>query len=240
MSAALAARNPEQRLWLGAGAGAAAGHALLLVLALGLVRHASAPPPEPVVLVELPPMEAPVATASPEPTPTPAPAQPVAAETPVRAPRTEAPLPADIVPLPAPRPEQPATATPEPAPATTQAAAPAAVAAPAYAPGADDPRARRQEMDYFRTLSAHLNRRKTYPAEARQARQQGVVTVRFTVDRAGNVSAVSIRQSSGHTILDDATLALMQRVAPLPPMPASMQRDHITLSLPIDYSLRTS
>ena len=66
------------------------------------------------------------------------------------------------------------------------------------------------------------------------------MTVRFTVDRNGNVSGVSIKRSSGHELLDTATLELLQRVAPLPRMPTSMQRDSVTLSLPIDYSLRTS
>lgn len=104
---------------------------------------------------------------------------------------------------------------------------------------AADPRARKQEADYFALVGAHLNRRKVYPAEARQARQQGVVVVRFTVDRSGNVDGISVKRSSGHVILDAATLALVQRVAPLPRMPASMPRDRLTLSLPIDYSLRT-
>lgn len=94
-------------------------------------------------------------------------------------------------------------------------------------------------MDYFSLISAHLNRRKTYPTDAKKARQEGVVTVRFTVDRNGNVSNVSVRRSSGHDILDAATLQLMQRVAPLPRMPAAMQRDTVTVSLPIDYSLKT-
>ena len=104
----------------------------------------------------------------------------------------------------------------------------------------NDPKARQQEADYFALVSAHLNRRKQYPVEARKARQQGVVTVRFTVDRNGNVSNTSIKRGSGHDLLDRATLDLLLRVAPLPRMPASMQRESVTLSLPIDYSLRTS
>ena len=66
------------------------------------------------------------------------------------------------------------------------------------------------------------------------------MTIRFTVDRTGAVSAAAIKRSSGHDTLDRATLDLLQRVAPLPRMPSSMQRDRITLALPIDYSLRTN
>jgi protein TonB len=151
----------------------------------------------------------------------------------------------DPVILPPPAPAQPVTAqgavsAPAPAAAPVLATASAATGPVASAAPGSDPRARQQEADYFALVSAHLNRRKTYPVEARRARQQGVVTVRFTVDRQGRVSDVSIRRSSGHELLDSATLDLVQRVAPLPPMPASMPRDRITLSLPIDYSLRTN
>jgi protein TonB len=127
------------------------------------------------------------------------------------------------------------------APAVTPlAVSPTGTGSGASATPGNDPRARQQEQNYFAMVSAHLNRRKVYPAEARQARQQGVVTVRFTVDRSGNVSGASIKRSSGHEVLDRATLELLGRVAPLPRMPASMQKDSVTLSLPIDYSLRTS
>ena len=108
----------------------------------------------------------------------------------------------------------------------------------AATPG-DDPKAKREEADHYSLLSAHLNRKKRYPSEAKKARQQGVVTVRFTVHADGRISGSSIRTSSGHDLLDQATLDLMERVAPLPRFPRSMTRDRVTISLPIDYSLRT-
>ncbi|MDE2410218.1 MAG: energy transducer TonB, partial [Sphingomonadales bacterium] len=116
----------------------------------------------------------------------------------------------------------------------------AAPAAASAAPAAGDPRARKAELDYFALLSAHLNRRKAYPAEAKKARQEGIVTVRFTVDRDGNVSGAAVKRSSGFDLLDGATLDLLRRVAPLPRMPAAMPRDSVTISLPIEYALKTS
>ena len=152
---------------------------------------------------------------------------------PIEVPPVRAPMPQDPVTLPSPAPPPPVRQA-APAPAAPVAAGPVAAA-----PGSD-PRARAQEADYFSLISAHLNRKKRYPAEAKKAMQQGIVTVRFTVDRDGNVSGVSIKRTSGHALLDQATIELVQRVAPLPRMPASMKRDTITLSLPIDYSLKTS
>jgi len=236
----------DRAAWTSSAALVILAHAGLAALALAWVRPAEPPLPDPVVVVELPEdgSAAPLAHSA----ATPQTAQPQVTSTlpqalPFTAPPADAPLPS----APAVLPQQAA-----PAPASQPASAPAApfqpaVAAPRSGSGAgtasspgSDPRAKRAEGDYSAQLSAYLNRRKSYPAEARQARQQGIVVVRFTVDRAGNVSAVSIKRGSGHDLLDRATLDLLQRVAPLPRMPAAMQRDSLTISLPIDYSLRTS
>lgn len=233
----------DRRSWTFAGAVALLGHISIALLVLAWARHPQTPVPEPVVLVELPPMGTPEAQVAAATTPTPP--QPAVAATnapsPMDVPPARMPVPSSAVILPTPtpvqaaRPSAPATASPANLPVAT--AAP--VANGSLAATATDPRAKKQEADYFAMVSAHLNRRKVYPAEAKQARQQGVVTVRFTVDRSGSVSGVSIKRSSGHDILDRATLDLVQRVAPMPRMPSSMQRDSVTLSLPIDYSLRT-
>ena len=252
--------HDERRQWVLSGGIAFAVHAAIIGAVLSSVSIVTPPAPEPVVLVELPPMEdvpelvptmaqtsvAP-ADAAVQPSgmamsarpvtpileqPRLAPAAPVAA--PVSAPMVRAPLPSNIVSAAQPSanaaPVQPAVAAP---------ASGAVSSAPAAA-AASDPNARRQEVNYFALISSHLNRRKTYPAEARQARQQGIVSVRFTVDRSGGVSNISVRRSSGHDILDSATVALLQRVAPLPRMPAAMQRESITITLPIEYSLTTN
>lgn len=250
MTAARLARSTTGQ-WTLATAVALSAHAGAVGLVLtGLDREIPLRP-EPVVLVDLPPAvtdrsvavsaqrdsqrpvirnQAPSADTPPAPKPLTLP-EPVATE----ALATEAPRPspADETPVEQ-RAQQPATS--EPAPAAPQPTQLAAVNADAGI----DPRARKREADYFMLISAHLNRHKLYPADARKARQQGVVTVRFTVDRTGTVSAVTIKRASGHDILDQATLDLLLRVSPLPPMPASIARDSITLSLPIEYSLRTN
>ncbi|NRD90379.1 hypothetical protein C8024_14290 [Sphingopyxis sp. BSNA05] len=206
------------------------------------------PIPEPVVLVELPPASASEAMSEPTPASQPDYIPPQQA-LPFEVPTVRAPLPDDAVILPpeakqpaAPvRPVQQAEVTPVAlaAPARSEAPPVAATKSAPSSTSGNSPKAKKERANYYAMVSAHLNQRKKYPTEARKAREQGVVKVRFTVDRTGNISNVSITGSSGHTILDQATLALMQRVAPLPAMPASMERDQVTISLPIDYSLRT-
>jgi len=240
----LALNADDRRHWSVAGTVALAAHVGVAVLVLAWARPAERPLPEPVVLIELPPQAEPApAVASQQALEQPQPdyVMPQQFTPPIDIPPVRTPLPSNPVTLPPPQPPQPARiAAPAPAPANPVTVSPTGTGTGSSATAGNDPRARQQEANYFALVSAHLNRRKVYPAEARQARQQGVVTVRFTVDRNGSVSGISIKRSSGHDILDRATLDLLQRVAPLPRMPASMQRDSVTLSLPIDYSLRTS
>lgn len=242
----------DRNRWMLGGGIALAGHVSLVAAVLLAGGHRPREVSEdPVVLVELRPLaspapavttQEPVAETQPEYTPQPS-IRPIA-----EAPQVRTPLPREFVSVPPPRPPLPAQRAPaavqrpvEPAsavrptpaePSTNAGTGTAAVAG-------DDPKAKREEADYYSLLSAHLNRKKRYPTEAKKARQQGVVTVRFTVHSNGSISSSSIRKSSGHALLDQATLDLMQRVAPLPKFPESMTKDSVTISLPIDYSLRT-
>lgn len=237
----------DRRTWSLAGGVALAAHGLAAAAILGWSRPAVPPLPDPVVLLELPAEAAPAALASAVQPAQPSPPQPIAQPQvptpPLAVPQVSAPLPSNALTLPPPAPAQPVRAVAAPA-----AAAPAPpVVAPVSGAGTGasalpgtDPRARRAEVDYFALISAYLNRRKTYPAEARQARQEGVVLLRFTVDRAGNVTGAAIKRGSGHALLDRATLDLIQRVAPLPRMPEAMARQNVTVALPIEYALKTS
>ena len=249
--------------WLVAGAIALVAHGAAVAMVVGLVaQNDGEAEPEPVMIVELPPEGteagtalsalAPAPQAEPEPQQF-APTQPQPQAQPFDIPPTRAPATRQTVNLPPPAaipartaPMRPVSQPVKPVVPPAATAAPAESAAPAETPrgapdsAGDNPKANAAEADYYSLLSAHLNRRKNYPTEAKKAMQQGIVTVRFTVARDGSVSAVSIRKSSGHELLDGATLDLMQRVAPLPRFPRSMTKDSVTISLPIEYSLRTS
>ncbi|MCA9582880.1 MAG: energy transducer TonB, partial [Myxococcales bacterium] len=76
-----------------------------------------------------------------------------------------------------------------------------------------------------------------YPMAAQRSRQQGRVIVSMVVDRQGHVSHVSIRQSSGSTILDRAALRAIESMGDVPPPPQAVQWSPRPLSLPISYRL---
>lgn len=87
-------------------------------------------------------------------------------------------------------------------------------------------------------LLGRLERFKRYPSEAQRKAQEGVVYVRMTLDRQGNVLTRSIETSSGVQSLDAEALALIDRAQPLPPPPPEIKGDTIELVVPIEFFLK--
>ena len=87
-------------------------------------------------------------------------------------------------------------------------------------------------------LVARLERFKRYPSAAESRGEQGVAQLSFSVDRGGGVHHARIVRSSGSSVLDEATLALVERAAPLPPPPSEIAGAQIAVTVPIRYSIR--
>ncbi len=87
-------------------------------------------------------------------------------------------------------------------------------------------------------LVARLERFKQYPSQAQARGEQGVAQLSFSVDRGGGVHHGRIVHSSGSSLLDDATLTLLNRAAPMPPPPPEISGAQIAISVPIRYSIR--
>jgi protein TonB len=87
-------------------------------------------------------------------------------------------------------------------------------------------------------LLATLERAKRYPDEAQNRGEQGTAELAFSVDRHGGVHHARIVRSSGSSLLDRATLAMLERAAPLPPPPAELSGAEISIVVPIRYNIR--
>ena len=181
--------------------------------------HAAPTPPEPSPAPEPPPKPKP----SPKPAPAPEPA-----------------------PQPTPQPAEPEPVTTtvsepapvEPAPASVPASA-APVAAVSTAKTRFTGKPARNVRSYFGQISAWIDANKDYPTEVKKKKQQGTVVVRFTIGREGQLLASTIKQSSGHVLLDQAALETLARAAPFPPIPAFVARETLSIAVPIDYALIT-
>lgn len=92
--------------------------------------------------------------------------------------------------------------------------------------------------DWQSTLMLKLNEVKRYPSLARRYRQEGITYLRFTMDREGNVLAKSIEQQSGYPMLDEETLALIDRAQPLPQPPIQMAGETLEFVVPVEFFLK--
>jgi protein TonB len=119
-------------------------------------------------------------------------------------------------------------ATPEAAPIASHAR---------LEPPASRPQSGAAASDYASLLAAALARVKRYPAEARNAREEGTVELLFELDRSGKVLAWRIAQSSGHPVLDTEVAQMVAAAAPFPPFPPSMPQARESFLVPIEFSL---
>jgi periplasmic protein TonB len=87
-------------------------------------------------------------------------------------------------------------------------------------------------------LVAWLEKYKRYPRVAQEQRQQGVVYLRFAIDRQGKVLSSQVSKSSGFELLDAEVLALMERAQPVPAPPPEVGGNRIELQVPVAFSLR--
>ena len=213
------------------------------------------PDPTPVV-------EAAQVTAHQPPVDEPQPPEPIALADTVPPDQTVAkPIIAPAPPKRKPQPPEPAHAEPRPERATEQAvvkpsetATPEAASVASVAPGAggkagalDIPEAGNSandasagamagaQADYATVLLAWLERHKEYPRRAQQRRQQGVVLLYLVIDRDGQVLDARIEESSGYRLLDKATIDMLDRATPLPPMPDDVHDDRLELVVPVQY-----
>lgn len=87
---------------------------------------------------------------------------------------------------------------------------------------------------YQRRVFRHLQRYKRFPGGELGG---GTATVRFTVNSAGAASGIRLVQSSGSAALDQATLDMVSRASPFPPVPPALG-SRMTFAVPVSYSVR--
>lgn len=242
---AFAQEQPGLR-WAGSVGVVLAVHAAVVLAVLWWQARSPAPPrsqPPEAVMVEL----APLPTAPPAP-PTQLPPGPPQQEQHKAQPKAEA----EPTPKPQPPQQHADVALPQQAPAqqsqdsaaeeVAQTSAPPSVPAPVgsqYAAsqslsGSDS----HALVNWQSQVLGQLEKFKRYPRVAQRLRQEGVVLVRYTVDRQGRVLSARLANSSGRASLDAEALAAVQRASPLPPPPAEIPGDPVEVTTPVEFFLR--
>lgn len=93
----------------------------------------------------------------------------------------------------------------------------------------------RAASNYKGKVVAKLRRAKRYPREARRQNLEGTVHVAFTIAANGSVSGIRITRSSGHPVLDQAAVEMVQRAAPMPKFPSDIRAGSMNLQAPVRF-----
>lgn len=133
------------------------------------------------------------------------------------------------VPAPAKPLQSAASVTPSPAPIVAPAVRQEVKAAPPPPPTEE-----KYEEENIAKIRAILAERLKYPKNALRLKQQGEVKVTFTLTPSREVGALSVTQSSGFEMLDEAACDLIETSASEFPKPQKSVR----ITVPIGYKIR--
>ncbi len=128
---------------------------------------------------------------------------------------------------------------------TTRPETPAAAPAPAEAPLANlsanqspkDQQQNRLERIYRANVLklTHLNTK--YPKRARDFNQEGLVVIKVTVNRKGEVTDTVVETESEHERLNTAARQAIDRSSPYPEMPDTLEVQQVVVTLPFNFKL---
>lgn len=75
-----------------------------------------------------------------------------------------------------------------------------------------------------------------YPSQARLNQWQGKVILRAVIRADGHLADVTVKKSSGHSILDEAAMDVIRRITPIP-LKYALGRQEVVVNIPISYEL---
>jgi TonB family protein len=87
--------------------------------------------------------------------------------------------------------------------------------------------------DWCLQMVDRIERAKAFPASGYC--KEGLVKVSFRIDRAGNLLASEVAESSQVPAFDAEALAMLERAHPFPPPPEGVTGAFVTLSVPIRF-----
>ena len=82
-------------------------------------------------------------------------------------------------------------------------------------------------------IVARLEERK--PDRQHSVKRPVTVELGFVVDRAGRLLSKQLARSSGDPAIDAEAIAVLDRAAPFPPMPAALPGDHLVFTVPLRF-----
>ncbi len=95
----------------------------------------------------------------------------------------------------------------------------------------------RLSQEYEQLVSALISQQMQYPTQASNRQIEGKVLLGVSINRLGDIVQVALIESSGHSILDETALAIVNGMESLPPIPEKMPAQIFTVNIPFNFVL---
>lgn len=90
-------------------------------------------------------------------------------------------------------------------------------------------------QNYIKAIQAKIINAVYYPKEARDAGWQGILKLSLLISSDGSLKNMSVAQSSGYKILDDAGQEAVKKITPFSPLPTQLNLEELRIEIPIVY-----
>jgi len=91
---------------------------------------------------------------------------------------------------------------------------------------------------YRLVVMSVARRYKRYPPLALENHWQGKVEIRMTIGADGSISSLTVRSSTGHSVLDEQALDMIQRAQAVAQLPPALIGRQFVVDVPIEFALR--
>ena len=93
------------------------------------------------------------------------------------------------------------------------------------------------EAEYLSKIRNSIEKNKTYPKTAKRLNQTGKVYVTFTITKDGGIKNCRIHKSSQFESLDEASLAIFEKITNFDSIPKELNKNDWEITVPIIYQL---
>ena len=90
---------------------------------------------------------------------------------------------------------------------------------------------------YSSTLGRAIAKHKSYPKIAQMRGWQGDCLLDLKLDGNGNVLSASVKETSGHEVLDNQALEMARKAAPFPAPPDVLRDRSFNITVPVSFKL---
>jgi protein TonB len=87
--------------------------------------------------------------------------------------------------------------------------------------------------EWHKQIVMQIGSKKRFPWQA--AGEEGAAKVGFVLDRDGRLISHWLEESTGNRVLDDESLAILERSQPFPAPPPGLNEDRLTLRIPLIF-----